>query len=581
MDRYVAPVRNAILAPYEWLRRRRRPAAPPTPILPEIAQIPPSTPPRPIAAQTRPAPQLSPKRKSEDGVEDEDATQHLRKTKRTRKSDPIDEFFAMIEEAIDRDAARRDMEEVLRNTEVEIDANEKKVEEIGAFVRFIEGQMGSGIEDLEPALDKSQAEFYKYENEAKIHGKDREFLKRRLVLAARQMTELLGRVYEESGRFLVSLGEGGRLEDGTVVPKEFTRFLRTTADCARPLATKWERVKELRKEFLKVSKAAKTVVASQRSKIIDQRQQMWGELKQLEREYAKQSKHQDKREREFLRGVARPWLMQTGRIYPERRWSEVSSTEDVEPFKPELGKRYETAPTSKLEVIRPELHHFLHGRRETAKWRNHVDSHKSRYSIRLAQHLYAYPNSSKEELDRTLQQELKHLKGRTPKEQGNQLESNLAKIQEFYTAVQAEEKKKGTLDLPLSPDWAGSSFDVTPSQASTLKPYLEPRKLASRQRDIRRWNRRVARAQPDPEDPDGSPGGRGPVGPGPEPPAFAAKPSPTESECKYGAEVTTLSSKSRQKWVKRLSARRPQWRQSARELAQELAREHGVAVFVE
>jgi hypothetical protein len=575
MDRYLAPVRNAIFAPYEWVRQLWRPNNPapppaaPTTVLPETVQLPPSTPPRPDAAETRTALQPSPKRKST--VADKDATQHLRKTKRPRKPDPTDEFLAMIEEAIDRDAARRGMEELLRNTEAEIDGCEKNVEELGAFVQFIEGQIKEGMEDLEMALEKYRADVAKYEAEMEMHAKDRELLKRRLTQAGEQMAELLGRVYEGSGVFMLSLEEGGRMRNGTAVPKEFTKFLRAIADCAQPLAAKVKRVKELRKDFLKASKAAKMTIASpQLSRKNKERRKMWEELKSLERECAKQSKHQDQRERDFLRGVARPWLVETGRMYPVRRASEVSSIEEVEPFEPEEGLKYDTAPISKLGEIRPELQLFLHGRRETAKWRDHVQSHKSRYSTRLAHYLYSYPNSSREELDRTLQQELKQLKGRAPKEQEKQLEANLAELEKFYTAVQSEERSKGTLELPLSPEWAGSTFDVTPSQASTLRREIEPKKLASKRRDIRRWSRRVARARPISENPDASPSGRNPVGPKPEPPAFAARPSPTESECKYGAEVSTLSPKSRRKWVTRLNTRRPQWRQMALELAREL-----------
>lgn len=550
MDRYFAPVRNAVVAPYQWLRRRWMPNDPapapaaPIPIPPEAAQRPPSTPPRPSVTPTRAAPRTSPKRKT---TADEDALQHLRKTKRTRKADPIDEFLAMIEEAVDRDVARQDIEYRLKGAEEQIDAREKLVEELEAFVKFLEGRIKDGIEDLDMALETNRAEIARHQAEMKSDGIRRDLPKRRLGQSRRQMEELFGRIYEGIGMCLGSLGEGGRMGTGTVVAKAFTRRLREMADCVQPLAMKMKQVARLRKEFLKVAGQAKTTGASpERGRKISQRQKLSAELRRVEKEYAKQSKHQHQREAEFLRDVARPWLIETGRMHSMRRASAASSTEDVAPYEPSAAAGA-TSPVPKLDTIRPDLGRVLHGRREVARWRTRLRDHQLRYSQRLADYLYANPNATKEDLDAVLKDELK---GRTPKEMGEALQKNVRAVEKFYADAQQKVDDAGIRELPLPAAWAGSNFDVSPIKASTLAPYVQAAQLDNQRRRARRWYRKVARTKP--TTPKDSPDGKWPPSPLASPPTLPTKGSPAPSSAWEGPEASTLTESARKEWLERV-----------------------------
>ena len=256
-----------------------------------------------------------------------------------------------------------------------------------------------------------------------------------------------------------------------------------------------------------------------------------------------QCKHQEERERLLLDTLVRPFLVEAGRMHVGRQASDASSAlpEDVQLLDTTTqrvsDRVLELPPIVSLHQIRPELNDWLEGRRQIKRWQNRLNILASERSLRLANLLYTKPNLTGEEFDRIM---APTLLGKSPHAREQQYSGNLEKAKKWYAGVRDDNKKAQMPDPPLSPEWAGSVGDYSSlSKASTLRPLIEPRRIELRRRDIRRWNRGVARQTPD--GPHGSPGGNRPEGPKPSPKAIAILQSPTPGEAAEGAPATTLS----------------------------------------
>lgn len=454
----------------------------------------------------------------------------------------------------EKNAAREYMIDLLRDMEVPVDDREKEIEILSARIEFLNAQK-EFAKDLEIQLNEDRATIEQYKKEIEKSLEEQKLLRFRKWQSSRHLSELLNQVYGLTNIFLFALDKSGKLNDGTMVTRGFTTALREAADCSRPLAAEWARLEKLRRECHDTRGLPATAdLPGGESNEDGSRENLWVKLHHAEMAYAKLRAHQDERERHFLGTIAHPFLIDIGRIRNHRRASLASSVEDLVSYNPQPSA--EAPPIPPLGERKPELEEFLHGRRELKKWRSRLDSHHSRYSSRLATFLYAWPQSGKENLENDLREELK---GKTIQDKEKQLRNNIRLLEDFYRKVGGGTGVEDTPDLLFTAEWAGSVFDVAPSQASSLRPHVEKFKSQTKSRDIRQWYRSVTRLQPD--GPDGSPGGRRRIQPEPYPPTLDALPSPRESEVWDGAPSSTLTRERMRLRIQSLNNEREQLRQ--------------------
>jgi hypothetical protein len=489
--------------------------------------------------------------------------------------DPIEAFFDMLAEAVDRDAARQDMEERKRSAEQWNSNAQKRIDEFSCRMEFTK-ERAEEIPALEKALELGSNEINGLQAEIDENTEKIDLLKHRLAQSRGELTYLLRQIYNMTDTFLNALDETGKLRRGAIgteegditVPKSFAGSLRMAADCSKLTPSRRRAVTERREQYLKSCESVNACDSpGQRARRRKGKDEHRKRFEQARHAHQMQCEHQDERQRHFLRDVARPFLIANGYMHIPRSPSGVSSVESVVPFPVETHPKGDwseqqeplelTESALRLDPAHAEL--WQKGRKKMSKLRADLDDHREKYARRLEIHLYAFSNSTKAQLDKAMEPQLKML----PDDRQRRIEDDTRRIDALYARVRNETKDSAIQDLLLSPSWAGSGVDVAPSQASTLKPFKARYKLQLKDRDIKRWNRGVTRAKPVGK--HGSPGGKKPKSGKPAPSAFAELPSPTPSEAMgVGEHPSMLSPTAVQRRLRRLSANRTQLRRQVK-----------------
>ena len=424
----------------------------------------------------------------------------VRKTKRKRKDDPVEQFIEWLTEAIDRDEARESIEEELKQIDQRNKVDYKEIEELSCHVEFLE-PIAAGEPALERALDKHRNEIARRRAILEKNAEQEELLKRRLAQSTRELAELFRQMYDASDEFLTSADEKGRLRgfydsrgnlrEDVEVPKHLVSGLRMAADCSRLVVSNREKVDKAHKEWMAACNAAKEATSpgqqSRRSKCKSEKFKVWH---REEKDYKLQSKLQEQREKDLLTDVVWYFLTTNGLSMKERALSEASSEADVERFRadPQWGSRFHEENTGDGAQRARILQSWLTDRRDLQLQRKQLDRTRQLYDKELVKHLYAYPRSTIADFDAVFRDKTNFDQAKNERE----LNDAIAVIENEYHATRAA-MRADVRNLLLSPYWAGSANDVAPSEASTQAPYLQSPRLDLTRREVRRYGRDVGR----------------------------------------------------------------------------------------
>ena len=425
---------------------------------------------------------------------------------RSSRDDPIDYMFDLLVDAIDLDAARQMMEDLLQGIQDAIAKDYRLVDDLSCGLDFIERKVKS-VPALQPAFEEGRRSMEKHQTNIDENVEKQEVLLRMIAESRRQSSNLFRRVYGLKNGLFLSLDPTGTLRGVVVagrdvdvpVPISFTDNLRVMADCSRRIVMSSRPLEDARKTFLAASNAVKT--ASSPDQRNETRLGRDGSHKALQREQRKHRirlANQETREKEFLRNHALQFLISIGKIRETRSPSDVSSSSGIasiccRPKQDWKGRQGSLevpndGPLPETEQIRM----LRRSRRGLLKEGQINSSEKTMYANELADFLYHHPKSTKKDFDAKRQKEF----GSHPENHQNNMDNQLREFEAHYNGVRGLVEPL-VRDAVLSSDWAASrSEDDRPSQAGEIKYHMEPTKVHQRARGVRKYGRDVARQQP-------------------------------------------------------------------------------------
>ena len=479
----------------------------------------------------------------------------VRKAKRKRKDDPVEQFIEMLIEAVDRNEARECIEESLQQIDEWTTHDYKTIEELSCRVKFLEpiAVAEPHVPALERVLAQHKGEIAKYRAEMENNTEKEEMLRRRLTQSSRELAELLRQIFDASDGFLNALDETGtlgafhddrgNLKEGVVVPKAFASGLRMAADRSRLFISNRKNTDQTHKEWMTACNAARASASpAQRSRRRKPRSEKFKVWHREEKDQKLQTKLQEEREKDLLTGVVWDFLVANNLVIIERGVSDESSEEGAERTRadpqrsPRSHQEYANDSAHRAAVLQP----WLTDRRDLLRQRKHLEMSRELYDKELAEHLYAYPRSTKADFD-----VMHRKKAKFDQEENERVMTEaIEDIANDYTATR-EAARADVRNLLLSPDWAASANDVEPSLASTLAPYLQSPRLDPKRREVRRYGRDVARRVDLARNPSTSPTS---------PSSKNLLPSHSGDLPWDGVDTTTLGSPSRKRRVRHMSA---------------------------
>ena len=432
-------------------------------------------------------------------------TVYADKPTRRRPSEPIEAFFDLLVEAIERDEARQDMQGRLQTIEAELSEGRRILDEQMCVVEFLQTRVAE-IEELVLSLRLASDKIETLQSQIQERVEMQNLLKRRLNQSHHPLSALFRQICSSADNFLGSIDAEGRFKgsvDGfggeIVVPKDFANSLRMMTDCSHRLATRTHLVRSARHDLIKANHSTKLARSSQqRTSAVQKRSLKYDAVKDIEEIIHSQHKHQAEREQKFLVDHAKPLLIHINRMKRDHRLSDASSTSNVLLSSPHRNDQWsqkqhvKTVPDDGLQADTDKVASLRESRCDVKYARKNLETQQRGYADLLGGHLYCNRTSNKEEFDVLWEAWYEQ----NPHEQKSGYQDDLLGFQEYY---KKDLDDANTVDksVLLRSDWAGSSAsDVEASQSPTTKYSMEPERAERRARIVRRYSRNVARRGP-------------------------------------------------------------------------------------
>ena len=402
----------------------------------------------------------------------------------------------MLIEAVDQNEARQDLEERLKMLDEHVNPLFKKNEERSHRVKFLE-TITSRTPALERALQQTLNEIHEDEEEIAECAEEKQLLKRRLPQSRGQVSDLLQRLHDSTDAFLYSLNESGilppfrdecgALKTDIFVHPDVASSLRLAAECSRPLRSAEENVDESRRKFMKASESVRAATSpGQRDRRVERRSAKVMAWHREAEAVKMQSQHQQERQQEMLR-VAAIFLQLSGLRNATHSPSESSSHDDAEE-QPDLDQARMNEEGPRKGILKA----WLSDRDELAQRRQALEESRRAYTERLVNHLYAYPQASVEAFDSALEEQM----SMSQEVNERMMIEGIERMEWQYDATRAAARAAGITNLPLSPDWACTAFDIAPAEAPSFGSFFKPEKLKKNRRDIAKYLDDVAQVSP-------------------------------------------------------------------------------------
>ena len=462
-------------------------------------------------------------------------------TKPLHGLDKPETFLHLLVDAVDREAARKDMQRRLQEVEGQISGSQKAIDHLHSCVTFFKSIVAE-VPTLAAVIQTDSELIEQHRADLTSRGETKTLLKRRMMQWQHQQHALMKQLYDIVDVFLHALDHTGDFR-GTNVSKEFASNLRTAANCSRSIEIVRNRLMRTRQQLL--GRYRKRQRAARRFHGIKR-------LQESQEALDMQCKYQQERESLLLEKFAHPFLVDAGLIFVPRRWSDASSKSSVTSIGIHPDRSW-SGVQGLLETVddgvqheTEELESWLHARGSVLTQRTALQNFTDEYADRLAYLLYAYPNATQAEHDVLVEQDIEM----DPYENVHNIQRELLRREHEYEEARRRANDAGVQDRPLTADWAGCYYDVDPSQGSSFIYRTQNTDVEAKKRRIQRWNRQLARSRP-----FGEAGGKRRPSPPPLSPSYlCALQSPSLRSGSFGAVESTLSPQARRRRVRHMSA---------------------------